>query len=113
MAAGILTPTQASTSSEPTPAQRPVPQAPQALPPQPTTTSINNPLANVANVQQNVPPVHTNEAINTALMQAFHPAVPDAVNGLMGPVISQLMGQNPLTYYQPRPAGQVATRRSS
>lgn len=52
------------------------------------------------------PAMHTNDVINAALTQAFRPIVPDAVNGLIGPVVQQLMG-TPITYYQPRQPAQI------
>lgn len=107
--AGILTP--ASTGEAPAPAApRPSTPAPPV-----TTTSMNNPLASIANTPQpSAPPIHSNPGVNEALMQAFRPIVPDQINSLLGPAIGHIQGQTPpISYFQPRPAAQVAVRRSS
>ena len=110
--AGILTP--ASTGDAPAPT-RPVTPVPSAGAQPNTTLSMNNPLAGTAAPNAGgAPPVHNNEAVNAALMQAFRPVVPDQVNSLLGPAIGQIQGHtNPIVYYQPRPAPQIAARRSS
>lgn len=75
----------------------------------PNTLSMNNPLAGAAGVQApNASPLHSDAAVNDALMQAFRPVVPEAVNSLLGPAIGQIQARaNPLAFYQPRPAGQI------
>ena len=113
--AGILTPP--STGDAPPPAQaRPVTPPPPPPPAPPNTLSMNNPLAGMAAPNAAAPPpVHNNQAINEALMNAFRPVVPDQTNNLLGLVIGQLQG-HPITYYQPRQAAPVpvsALRRSS
>ena len=113
--AGILTP--ASTGDAPAPPARPVTPVPSVgTAAAPTNTlSMNSPLAGITGTQPNAaPPVHSNAAINEALMNAFRPVIPDQINTLLGPAIGQIQGHtNPIAYYQPRPAAQVATRRSS
>ncbi len=112
MATGLLTP--ASTGDAPPP-QAPARPAPSPIPAQqPTNTlSMNSPLAGMAAPTAGAtPPIHSNEAINAALMNAFRPIVPDAVNGLFGNVLAQV-ANSPISYYQPRPAPQIATRRGS
>ncbi len=110
--AGILTPP--STGDAPAPQQaRPTPVPSAGA--QPNTLSMNNPLANVTTAQPAAAsPVHSNPAINEALMNAFRPVIPDQINSLLGPAIGQIQGHtNPIAFYQPRPAAQIATRRSS
>ncbi len=119
MAKGILTPYSSaaddagvanpavdpSTSPPPPPAQRSGAATP---PPQATTTSMNNPLAGTSVDKQAAPAMHTNEAINAALMSAFHPIVPDQVNSLLGPAIGRLAAAPPpIAYYQPRPTAPI------
>ena len=114
---GILTPP--STGGDAPPPARPatpVPSAGTAVPAAPLNTlSANSPLAGTSAPNGGAaPPVHNNEAINAALMQAFRPVIPDQINSLLGPAIGQIQGHsNPIAYYQPRPAAQIATRRSS
>jgi len=118
--AGILTATPPSTgggdpaSSPPAKPQTPAPGQPPPAPPQ-NTLSMNNPLANAMGFQpQNAPSMHSNEAINQALMEAFRPIVPDQINSLLGPAIGAIQGRvAPIAYYQPRPAAQIAVKRSS
>ncbi len=110
--AGILTP--ASTGDAPPPARTAPPALPPATPPV-TTTSMNSPLAGMTAPNATAtPPIHSNQAINEALSNAFRPIIPDQINSLLGPAIGQIQGHtNPMAFYQPRPAAQVATRRSS
>ena len=103
--AGILTPPSTGGTPAPPPAGA-----------QPTNTlSMNSPLAGMtAPTAGATPPIHSNQAINEALMSAFRPIVPDQVNSLLGPAIGAIQAHtNPIAFYQPRPAAQVATRRSS
>ena len=115
--AGILTPP--STGDAPTPTPAPAARPPTPVPTvgtqQPNTLSVNSPLAGMTAPNAGAaPPVHNNEAINAALMQAFRPVVPDQINSLLGPAIGQIQGHtNPIVYYQPRPAPQITARRSS
>ncbi len=112
--AGLLTPPSTGGDAAPAPQARPAPP-PLAPPAQPNTLSPGNLLAGATGVQPaSTPPVHSNEAINAALMQAFHPIVPDQINSLLGPAMGHIMGgAPPIAYYQPRPAGQVPTVRST
>ncbi len=112
--AGILTgaSTAAPPTSQPAKPPTPVPSAGS----QPNTLSANNPLANATSAQPPAAsPVHSNPAINEALMNAFRPVIPDQINSLLGPAIGQIQGHTlPISYVQPRPAAQVMpTRRSS
>ncbi len=109
--AGILTPP--STGDAP-PLARPTP-VPSAGAAPLNTLSVNSPLAGMSGVNpQGAPPVHSNQAINEALMNAFRPVVPDQINSLLGPAIGAIQGHtNPIAFYQPRPAAPISTRRSS
>lgn len=77
---------------------------PNSAPQGQTTTSMNNPLANIAqagNPQQGA--LHSNMDVNTALTNAFRPIVPDQINSLLGPAMGHLQGMvPPIAYYQPR-----------
>ena len=111
--AGILTP--ASTGDAPAPAPQTRPPAPAPATPL-NTLSINSPLAGMSAPGASAsPPVHSNQAINEALMNAFRPVVPDQINSLLGPAIGAIQGHtNPIAFYQPRQAAPVPiTRRSS
>jgi len=110
--AGILTPV--STGGD-TPAPTPQPQTRPAPAPAPLNTlSMNSPLAGSTVQPGNTPPLHSDEAVNMALMNAFRPVVPDQINSLLGPAIGQIQGRlPPIAYYQPRPAAQIVTKRSS
>ena len=115
--AGILTPPSTGDVPAPAPAlaARPPTPVPTMGTQQPNTLSVNSPLAGMTAPNAGAaPPVHNNEAINAALMQAFRPVVPDQINSLLGPAIGQIQGHtNPIVYYQPRPAPQITARRSS
>lgn len=77
---------------------------------------MNSPLAGMTGAGPSAgPPIHNNEAVNAALMNAFRPIVPDQVNSLLGPAIGQIQGHTlPISYVQPRQAAPVsAVRRSS
>ncbi len=111
--AGILTPS--STAEAPT-------APPPAKPMTPIPTIGANPQTAgdllSASPQQAAtnaaPPIHSNPAINEALMNAFRPVIPDQINSLLGPAIGQIQSHtNPIAFYQPRPAAPIATRRSS
>ncbi len=112
--AGILT--AASTTGAPVPSSQPAkPMTPiPSVGTQPQTAGdllSASPQQAAANA---APAVHSNPAINEALMNAFRPVIPDQINSLLGPAIGQIQGHtNPIAFYQPRPAPQVATRRSS
>ncbi len=107
--AGLLTP--ASTGDVSPPVKPPATPVP-SVGAQPNTLSMNNPLANAMGIQPTgAPPLHSNPSVNEALMNAFHPVVPDQINSLLGPAIGQIQGHTlPISYVQPRPA---AVRRSS
>ncbi len=111
--AGILTP--ASTGDAPAPPARPQVPAPVPSAAGGNTLSMNSPLAGTATANtQGAPPVHSNQAINEALMQAFRPVVPDQINSLLGPAIGAIQAHtNPIAFYQPRQAAPIATRQSS
>ncbi len=80
-------------------------------PPPANTLSMNNPLAGTT-PQQGAAPLHSNQAINEALMQAFHPIIPDQVNSLLGPAIGNIQGHaNPIAFYQPRQAAQIQLKK--
>ena len=111
--AGILTPV--STGGD-APAHQPRPAAPAPTPAQAplNTLSMNSPLAGSTVQPGNTPPLHSDEAVNMALMNAFRPVIPDQINSLLGPAIGHIQGGVlPIAYYQPRPAAQIATKRSS
>ncbi len=117
MGKGILTPyssaaddagtanpaTPPQTGTAPAPTERSGAAAPTPAP-QTTTLSAGNPLANATGVgPPSAPPIHANEAINAALMNAFRPIVPDQINSLLGPAIGHMQGLTPpISYYQPR-----------
>ncbi len=109
--AGILTPP----STGDAPAPRPATPVPSAGTAQPNTLSMNNPLANMSAVNPTAtPPMHGNQAVNEALMQAFRPVVPDQINSLLGPAIGAIQAHtNPIAFYQPRQAAPVSTVRGS
>lgn len=115
--AGILTPSSTAGEPQAPPAipTKAIPPAPPLGTPQQTTLSMNNPLANATGIQSpTAPPLHSDEAVNMALMQAFHPIVPDQINSLLGPAIGHIQGGVlPMAFYQPRPAPQVSIRKSS
>ncbi len=97
--------------NSPAPSDKQLAQAP-APPPggQPSTVSMNNPLANAASVQPpaNNAALHADPGINDALTQAFRPVIPDQINSLLGPAIGQLQGRTPpIAYVQPRQAGPI------
>jgi hypothetical protein len=109
--AGLLTP--GSTGEQNTPPARPAAPVPSA---QPNTLSMNSPLAGMTTPNASAAPsgMHSNQAINEALMNAFRPVVPDQVNSLLGPAIGQIQAHtNPIAFYQPRQPAPVVTRRSS
>ncbi len=111
--AGLLTP---SSTGDATPAPQAKPTPVPSAGAQPNTLSMNNPLANATGFQaQSTPPMHNNEAINAALMNAFRPVIPDQINSLLGPAIGQIQGHtNPIAFYQPRQAAPIpVSRRSS
>ncbi len=111
MPAGILTPVSTGGETAPAPT-KPAPTPPPA-PPQ-TTLTQGNPLANASNITPAAaPPMHSNEAINSALMNAFHPIVPDQINSLLGPAMGMIQGHTPpISFYQPRQATPVPGRKS-
>ncbi len=110
MASQVATP--ASTGDAPPPARpAPVPTAPPAGT---NTLSMNSPLAGANAAPQTAAPLHSNQAINEALTNAFRPVVPDQINSLLGPAIGAIQAHTPpIAYYQPRQAPQVAIRKIS
>ncbi len=84
-----------------------VPPLPAAAPL--NTLSMNSPLAGTAPAPQGAAPnLHSNQAVNEALMRAFQPIVPDQINSLLGPAIGNIQGHvNPIAYYQPRQAAPI------
>ena len=106
--AGILTPP-STAGDAPAPAPtRPAAAAPAAAPL--NTLSMNSPLAGTTPTQGGATPnLHSNQAVNEALMQAFRPVVPDQINSLLGPAIGAIQAHtNPKAFYQPRAAGKVS-----
>lgn len=60
------------------------------------------------------PAIHSNQAINEALMQAFRPVIPDQINSLLGPAIGAIQGHTaPIAFYQPRQAAPIQNKRNS
>ncbi len=107
--AGVLTPpSTAGDAPAPAPA-RPAAAAPAAAAPL-NTLSMNSPLAGTTATQGGATPnLHSNQAVNEALMQAFRPVVPDQINSLLGPAIGAIQAHtNPIAFYQPRAAGKVS-----
>ncbi len=105
--AGILTPPSTGDAPAPPPARpapAPIPSAAGG-----NTLGMNSPLAGTsAPTAGAAPPIHSNQAINEALMSAFHPIIPDQVNSLLGPAIGALQGRvPPIAFYQPRQAQKV------
>jgi hypothetical protein len=113
--AGILTPASTAGDAPAAPQAKPATPVPTVGTQPPNTLSMNSPLAGTALPNgAGAPPIHSNEAINAALSAAFRPIIPDQINSLLGPAIGQIQGHtNPIAFYQPRPAAQIATRRSS
>ena len=75
---------------------------------------MNSPLAGTSVQPGNAPPLHSDEAVNMALMNAFRPVVPDQINSLLGPAIGAIQGRvNPIAFYQPRQAPQISIKRST
>ena len=79
------------------------------------TLSANSPLAgSSAPNATGASPLHSNEAVNTALSNAFRPIIPDQINSLLGPAIGAIQGHtNPIAFYQPRQAAPVPITRGS
>ena len=105
-------PAPAPVAAVPAPAPAPI----QAPPVRPNTLDMGlpqnapNPL-NTSPQAGNNSLLHNNEAINAALMNAFHPIVPDN-SSILGPAMAHLLGQSlPISYYQPRQVAQIEHKK--
>ena len=112
MAGTVVTPASTGGGDQSLPPARPQAQAPAPPPPAPpqqSTLGLNNPLAGMTNIQPTATPsMHSNNAINEALLNAFRPVVPDQVNSLLGPAMGAIQARTPpIAFYQPRQAAPV------